>query len=108
VQATLAAVLRSAAVAPLLDDDQLDWAGNEVAIAWQTESLRIDRLVAQPTPTGRQWWVLDYKLQHAPQTLASYREQLARYRDAVAASHPGDAVRAAFITGEGMLVPLAE
>jgi ATP-dependent helicase/nuclease subunit A len=48
--------------------------------------------------------VLDYKLQHAPQELAAYRDQLARYRAAVQAAQPGEEVRAAFITGAGRLV----
>jgi ATP-dependent helicase/nuclease subunit A len=48
--------------------------------------------------------VLDYKLQHAPQRVAGYREQMARYVRAVQALQPGDVVRGAFITAAGELV----
>ena len=50
------------------------------------------------------WWVLDYKLQHAPQALAEYREQLLRYRAAVLAAQAGAVVRSAFVTGAGAVV----
>jgi ATP-dependent helicase/nuclease subunit A len=84
----------------------LHWAGNEVPISHAGEVLRIDRLVALDDAGRRTWWVLDYKLQHAPQALAAYRDQLLRYRSAVSALQPGDAVRCAFITGAGEVVEL--
>ena len=68
--------------------------------------LRIDRLVAVNTDAGRQWWVLDYKLQHRPQALEAYRAQMSRYVAAVSALQAGEPVRAAFITGAGEWVPL--
>ena len=52
------------------------------------------------------WWVLDYKLQAGAASLPLYREQLARYVHAVAALQPGEAVRAALVTGAGELLPL--
>jgi ATP-dependent helicase/nuclease subunit A len=105
IKALATPVLRSAEAAHLLDPAQLGWAGNEVPMAWDGEVLRLDRLVALHLEGGaRQWWVLDYKLQHAPQELALYREQLARYRAAVQAAQPGDEVRAAFITGAGRVI----
>jgi ATP-dependent helicase/nuclease subunit A len=48
--------------------------------------------------------VLDYKLSHAPEELDSYRDQLLRYRAAVAQAQPGEPVRCAFVTGEGRVV----
>jgi ATP-dependent helicase/nuclease subunit A len=54
------------------------------------------------------WWVLDYKLRHAPEALEPYRQQLLRYRDAVRAAQPGDAVRCAFIAGDGRVIEIAE
>ena len=39
------------------------------------------------------WWVLDYKLHHAPEALEPYREQLLRYRDVVRTLQPGEKVR---------------
>lgn len=110
---TLAArVLHSAAVADWLDPERLVWAGNEIELVdpHDRSVLRLDRLVARRSealPAGTlEWWVLDYKLQHHPQTLPAYREQLARYRRAVQALQPADRVRAAFITGVGELVEM--
>ena len=89
----------------LLRGPALRWAGNEVPVAEAGEVLRIDRLVALEDEAPG-WWVLDYKLQHAPAGPSAYREQLRRYREAVQALQPGDAVRAAFITGAGEVVEL--
>ncbi|MBI5255316.1 MAG: UvrD-helicase domain-containing protein [Burkholderiales bacterium] len=105
VQQSAADILQSPALAAFFDPARLRWAGNEVPVALDGRSLRIDRLV-QLAADGS-WWVLDYKLHAAPHTLAAYREQLARYREAVASLQPGEAVHAAFITAGGRLVPLA-
>lgn len=50
---------------------------------------------------------LDYKLAHRPDQLSTYRQQLLRYRDAVARLEPTAQVRCAFVTGEGELIELA-
>jgi ATP-dependent helicase/nuclease subunit A len=84
----------------------LGWAGNEVVVAEGGEPLRIDRLVALDEAGARTWWVLDYKLRHAPEALSVYRDQLLRYRRAVAALQPDDRVRCAFVTGEGVVVEI--
>ncbi len=86
----------------------LRWAGNEVPLSLQGQLLRIDRLV-QTQAAGEMepaWWVLDYKLQHTPQQLACYRQQLQAYRQAVqqAVAAPGLRVHAGFITGAGRWV----
>lgn len=102
-------ILRAPALQAWLDPARLAWAGNEVALHDQGQLLRIDRLVAVPDPlleNARQWWVLDYKLQHRPQALEAYREQMRRYVAAVQTLQPGEQVRAAFITGAGEWVPL--
>jgi ATP-dependent helicase/nuclease subunit A len=83
------------------------WAGNEVPVADAGGCARIDRLVRLDTPDGPEWWVLDYKLAHAPAAVGAYRDQLQRYRAAVQALLPGERVRAAFVTGEGGLVEIA-
>jgi ATP-dependent helicase/nuclease subunit A len=82
----------------------LRWAGNEVPVSESGEVLRIDRLVALEESGERTWWVLDYKLRHASESLGEYREQMRRYRDAVRRLQPGDAVRCAFITGAGEVI----
>ena len=85
---------------------QIRWRGNEVSLSDGGEVLRIDRLVLVDEGDGPVWWVLDYKLSHAPDALDAYRAQLLRYRGAVARAQPGDAVRCAFITGDGRVVEL--
>jgi ATP-dependent helicase/nuclease subunit A len=85
----------------------LHWAGNEVSVGDAGEVLRIDRLVELDEAGQRTWWVLDYKLQQAPEALPAYREQLRRYRRAVQALQPGQPVRCAFITGAGKLIEIA-
>jgi ATP-dependent helicase/nuclease subunit A len=102
-------ILTSVDCAPLFDARLLAWAGNEVPMAGVGEQagqvLRIDRLVLTrgDAPT---WWVLDYKLDTAPQQDRAYCDQLAAYRLAVQALQPGDRVRAAFVTGAGALIEL--
>ena len=78
----------------------LRWAGNEVPVSVDGEVLRIDRLVQ----LGDAWWVLDYKLNPAPQELAANRAQLLRYREAVQRLQPDAVVRCAFVTGSGVVV----
>nr|WP_259372031.1 3'-5' exonuclease [Caldimonas mangrovi] len=101
-------VLSSPAFRPFLPGDHLRWAGNEVPMAHAGQVLRIDRLVQLAGERGSLWWVLDYKLDHAPHELAAYREQLARYREAVrqavAGAEPQAQVRAAFVTGRGEVI----
>ena len=71
------------------------------------EVLRIDRLVQlEDDGAGPVWWVLDYKLRHAPEALEPYRQQLLRYREAVRAAQPGQTIRCAFIAGDGRVVEI--
>jgi ATP-dependent helicase/nuclease subunit A len=89
------------------DPRRLRWAGNEVPLDHAGQALRLDRLVLLDDDDGvRRWWVLDYKLSGQPLDDPALRDQLARYRDAVAALQPGEPVAAAFITGQGRWVPL--
>jgi len=99
-------ILGSQELAAWLDPHQLAWAGNEVGLIHEGKTLRIDRLVAMDSASGREWWVLDYKLQHRPQDLPAYQAQMRQYVEAVSQLQPGDIVRAAFITGEGRLIEL--
>ncbi|MFP5399996.1 MAG: UvrD-helicase domain-containing protein [Gammaproteobacteria bacterium] len=109
VERTVRAVLDSPSCARFFAAD-LAWAGNEVPLADAEGALRIDRLVCLPPGSGasgaNEWWVLDYKLAQSPGEVGAYRDQLARYRAAVQALQPGEAVRAAFVTGGGALVEL--
>ncbi len=98
------AVLTSPACARFFRSANLHWAGNEVPLSWQGQALRVDRLVALQEDSGLTWWVLDYKLQSDPAAVQAYREQMRSYVAAVQALQPLDAVRGAFITGQGVLV----
>jgi ATP-dependent helicase/nuclease subunit A len=80
------------------------WAGNEVPVADGGEVLRLDRLVQLQDASGPTWWVLDYKLALRPGEQAEYREQMLRYRRAVAALVPGDPVRCALVNGQGDVI----
>ena len=100
-------ILSSPELQAWLDPEQLDWAGNEVSLIHGGRTLRLDRLVAKTTASGREWWVLDYKLQHRPQDLPAYQTQMRQYVSAVAQLQPGEVVKAAFMTGEGRLVDVA-
>ncbi len=82
----------------------LAWAGNEVALHYQGQLLRLDRLV-QRADTGH-WWVLDYKSAAQPQRDVALRQQLDTYRTAVVQAYPGQTVRAAFLTPQGALIEL--
>ncbi len=90
--------------ARFFDAAALLWAGNEVPVSDAGEPLRLDRLVALDEAGQRVWWVLDYKLEHHPDALAGYRQQLLRYRQAVQRLQPQERVRCAFITGAGAVV----
>ena len=103
------AILASAEARPFFDPAELLWAGNEVAVTVGEAEGRIDRLVqrratATEPPT---WWVLDYKLGRTPEAVEAYHAQLRGYVAAVQALQPGESVRAALISGEGRVVPVA-
>jgi ATP-dependent helicase/nuclease subunit A len=101
---TAAAGILSGQGAWAWDASALAWHGNEVALQWRGQLLRIDRLV-QRQDTG-EWWVLDYKSTTAPQTQNHYRSQLRTYQAAVALAYPGQTIRAAFLTPQGALIEL--
>jgi ATP-dependent helicase/nuclease subunit A len=82
----------------------IDWQANEVELHHAGQLLRLDRLVRERA--SQTWWVLDYKSATAPEQQSALRAQLSLYQQAVQAAHPGAAVRAAFITGEGKVVEL--
>jgi len=79
---------------------------------YQGQSLRIDRLVqrrgAHPADAAAGWWVLDYKSAAQPQRQQALVAQLERYREAVSVLMSGEAVYAAFLTGDGRLVMVGD
>jgi len=101
-------VLSSEAAAPWLSPEGHVWAGNEVTLYHEGQSLRLDRLVVRQIGDQQEWWVLDYKLNHQPQELAQYISQMQTYVRAVQAKQPAGIVKAAFITGSGQWVPLED
>ncbi|MDT8997979.1 UvrD-helicase domain-containing protein [Paucibacter sp. APW11] len=103
------AIMDSPDCAAMFDATRLQWAGNEVPLALDGQDMRVDRLVQQREADGSLcWWVLDYKLHPAPQRDAAYRAQLRRYQQALRRLQPGEAVRTAFITGQGRLIEVSE
>jgi len=85
--------------------EQLLWQGSEVELAHAGQLLRLDRLV-QHKDSG--WWVLDYKSAARPETQPELVAQMQAYRRAVQAWQGGAPVRAAFLTGQGTLVEVAD
>ncbi len=83
-------------------DGGLSWQADEVPVFWQGKALRLDRLVRRTD--SAEWWVLDYKSAARPLQKDGLVAQLQAYRAAVQAIHPGEVVKAAFLTGQGELV----
>ena len=81
---------------------------NEVPVNHAGQTLRIDRLVCERA--SGQWWVLDYKSAHAPQTQTALRAQMRGYAQALKAVPDIGTVRLAFINPQGALleVPLQD
>jgi hypothetical protein len=95
IAAIAGAVLSSPACVQFFSGAALRWAANEVPVAEDGDTLRIDRLVALAGPGGKTtWWVLDYKLQLPRAALPAYHTQLRRYVAAVRLLQPNDEVRA--------------
>ncbi|MGD9774206.1 UvrD-helicase domain-containing protein [Diaphorobacter sp.] len=89
------------------DAAQVELAVNEAPLVHQGQGLRLDRLVRLHQPRqGARWWVLDYKTAATPERQPQLIAQLQRYRQAVQAQMPGEAVGAAFLSGDGRLVVL--
>jgi ATP-dependent helicase/nuclease subunit A len=81
------------------------WQGNEVELFHGGQLLRLDRLV-QRQDAGHEghWWVLDYKSNAAPQRLPALVATLQLYQAAVQDLHPGQTVKAAFLTPQGAVL----
>ena len=83
----------------------VQWQGNEVELLYQGDTLRLDRLV-QRRDAGHagHWWVLDYKSACKPQRQVDLVIKMRAYMAAMTAIHPGQTVKAAFLTGDGQVV----
>lgn len=81
------------------DDARVEQWGNEVELLHEGQVRRLDRLL-RDRASGT-WWVLDFKTHEAPHTVLAHREQMAAYRAAVSAIHPGEPLRLAFISSQG-------
>ncbi len=99
--AALALAIRNGEAAWAWDAAQLAWHGAEVALVWQGDTLRLDRLV-QRRDTG-EWWVLDHKSVARGGGNADHLDQLRGYGNAVRALYPGATVRAALLDGSGRM-----
>jgi ATP-dependent helicase/nuclease subunit A len=90
------------------DPRVVDWHGNEVELIHEGELLRLDRLVRRVDQVSglEEWWVLDFKSAARPEREGDLVQKMQRYRLAVANAYPGATVRAAFLTGQGRLVPV--
>ena len=86
------------------DSADLVWQGSEVELAHEGRLMRLDRLVKRRDGT---WWVLDFKSHASPQTQADLLLQLQAYARAVAVLHPGQPVKAAFLTAQGNCIEVA-
>ena len=71
-------------------------------------NIRVQRRAVQADDALAGWWVLDYKSATQPQRQQALVAQLERYREAVGALMPGEAVHAAFLTGDGRLVMVGD
>jgi ATP-dependent helicase/nuclease subunit A len=72
---------------------------NEVPVNHAGQTLRIDRLVRERD--SGQWWVLDYKSAHSPQTQTALLDQMQGYAQALRAVPDIGSVRLAFINPQG-------
>ena len=97
--------IRHGAGAWAWDEAHIAQAFNEVELTYDGALLRLDRLVQRKEGA---WWVLDYKSAHRPEARPGLAAQLARYRAAIRALHPGCEVRAAFLSGDGRVVETEE
>jgi ATP-dependent helicase/nuclease subunit A len=106
---------RADALARRIHGGEAAWAWNpseiieafdEVELTHDGQRLRIDRLVHRRAHADapETWWILDYKSAAQPERDPSLQAQLTRYRAAIERLHPGQAVRAAFLSGEGRVV----
>jgi len=86
------------------DSAHIDRAFNEAPLTHNGQTLRIDRLVHRKDKKHPGWWILDYKSATDPERQPELRAQLQHYCQAMRHLLPGEAITAAFLTGDGRMV----
>lgn len=96
------AILSQAKLEVFFNPSRYQFARNEMAIVFQGQLLRLDRLVSLPDAL----WILDYKRQLLESEVGDYRNQLLSYCAAVSAIYPGRQVKAGLILSDGTWVEM--
>ena len=87
------------------DTAAISWQGNEVELTHEGQTHRLDRLVRRKDPPHQgHWWVLDFKTAAHPERQASLLVKMQSYKAALQAIYPGDVVKAAFFTADGLVL----
>lgn len=84
-------------------EECLRWQGSEVELVHEGRLQRLDRLVQHRDGT---WWVIDHKSSESADRQPDLLAQIRAYVRAVAALHPGQPVRAAFLTPKGRMLEI--
>jgi len=99
-------ILQSEVLAPFFDSDLHEFSRNEMDILFAGELLRLDRLVvfkASAQVYAGEVWILDYKRNLLISEQIAYQQQMAQYRQALAAVYPDRHIRIALILVDGRL-----
>ena len=99
-------ILQSEALAPFFDSGLHEFSRNEMDILFAGELLRLDRLVvfkASAQVYAGEVWILDYKRNLLISEQIAYQQQMAQYRQALAAVYPDRHIRIALILVDGRL-----
>ena len=87
------------------DTAAISWQGNEVEMTHEGQTHRLDRLVQRKDPPHQgHWWVLDFKTAAHPERQASLLVKMQSYKAALQAIYPGNVVKAAFFTADGLVL----
>lgn len=84
------------------DEQQFEFARNEMDVVYQGQLLRIDRLVA----FEQEIWILDYKRQLLESERLDYSSQLQNYVKAVEGIYVGKKIKAALILFDGSTIEI--
>ncbi len=100
--------IKTGAAAWAWDAAVIAWQGNEVELTHNGDTLRLDRLVQRRDGAHQgHWWVLDYKSAVYPERQPDLVAKMQTYKTALLAIYPGQVVKAAFLTSDGVVVEVA-